>query len=286
MSCKMRVEKTRLRYMTEKDLPAVLQMASEEGWISNLSEFQMFMDLNPFGCFVCVSKSKVIGSIMTFFYEKSAWIGNFLVSKEYRSKGIGKCLFRQVIDYLELRKREQIFLNSSTQGKKLYEKFGFNEIIKVDRWQGKIENNGYLFKKDPKTFPDIIEALKIDIGLWNDYRFELMSYLSNSRNLKLSYNLEGFIMYGKIGKVVTIGPWELNSKSKKIAEQLFCVCLSEIESSYEIFLDVPEVNIIAKEILEKYGFKKVGSTFFMSRGENPKIKFKNIFSFATMGSVG
>ena len=275
-----------IRNITKRDLGAIIRLSDQEGWISDLSEFQMFIDLNPLGCFVCVSKHKVIGSIMTFLNEKSAWIGNFLVSKEYRRKGIGKCLFRKVIDYLELRKREQIFLNSSDQGKKLYKKFGFNEIIKVDRWQGEIGNNEYLFKKEPKFFPDIIEALKIDIGLWNDCRFELMSYLSSSRNLQLSYNSEGFLMYGKIGKVVTIGPWELKSKSKKKAEQLFSVCLSEIKPGFEIFLDVPEVNIIAKEILEKYGFKKIGSTFFMSRGENPKIKFKNIFSFATMGSVG
>ena len=275
-----------IRYMTEKDLPAILQMASEEGWISDLVEFETFIEINPFGCFVCVKDNKVVGSIMTFHHTESAWIGNFIVSKKYRGRGIGKKLLSQAIEYLDRKKKKQIYLNADFDAENLYEKFGFKKIMPVNRWQGKTAKSIKNIEGLQESIPDVFDFIKLDASLWKDERFFLITQLSFLRYACSHYEPSGFLMYGGVGCVGTIGPWELKNGDKKVAEKLFISGLAKLKSRNKILLDVPAVNKEAERILAKYNFKNIGSTMFMCRGKLPKIDFDGIFSFATMGSMG
>ena len=286
MSSGMRVGKARIRYMVEKDLPAILRMASEEGWLSNLSEFQMFIEYNPFGCFVYTEGDRVIGSVMTFHHTKSAWVGNFIVAKEYRGKGIGKKLFARAIEYLDKKKKKRIYLNAAYEAKKMYEKFGFRKIVPVNRWQGKAVKFANNMESSRETIPDILGFVKVDAFLWKDERFSLISQLSLLRFSRLCLEPPGFLIYGNTGKAVTIGPWEVEGGDEDAAERLFASALSKLKPDKKIFLDVPSLNKKAEKILTKYKFKIIGSTLFMCRGNPPKIRFGGIFSFATMGSMG
>lgn len=275
-----------VRYTTENDLSAILRMASEEGWISNLSELQMFIEYNPLGCFVCAEDDRIIGSIMTFHHTKSAWIGNFIVSKEYRGRGIGKKLLSQAIEYLDRKKKKQIYLNATYEAKKLYEKFGFRDVTVVNRWQGEVTKSINNMENLQEAIPDILGFVKLDTSLWKDERFSLISQLSFLRRSQSYFKPPGFLMYGDTGNIITIGPWELRGGNEDIAEKLFLSALSNLKSENKIFLDVPSINKKAERVLVKYKFKIIGSTLFMCCGKLPKIHFDEIFSFATMGSMG
>ena len=275
-----------VRYMTEEDLPAILQMASEEGWLFDLVEFQTFLEINPFGCFVYVKDKKVVGSIMTFRHTKSAWIGNFIVSKEYRGKDIGKGLLSWAIEYLDRKGGEQIYLNAAYEAGKLYEEFGFRKVIPVNRWQGEVTGSIKNIENLQETIFDTLDFVKLDSFLWKDERFYLISQLSSLRHSRSYSEPPGFLMYGNVGDIITIGPWEVKSENNDTAEKLFISVLSNLKSKSKIFLDVPSINKKAEKILIKYKFKIIGSTLFMCRGRLPNIGFNGIFSFATMGSMG
>ncbi len=272
--------------MIEKDLPIILQMAVEEGWISDLAEFRIFTEFNPFGCFVCDKDNKIIGSIMTFSHNKSSWIGNFIVSKEYRGKGIGKKFLSKVIEYLDKKGKKQIYLIADYKAEKLYEKFGFRKVMPIDRWQGEAKKYSNNMKNIPETIPDITGFVELDASIWKDERFFLIAQFLFLRRSVSYFNPFGFLMYGNMGEVITIGPWELKDGNKSIAEKLFISALSNLKPKSKIFLDVPSINKNAEEILTKYNFKVIGSTMFMCRGKLPKIHFDEIFSFTTMGSIG
>lgn len=278
--------KREIRYTTEEDLPAILQMALEEGWISDLIEFQIFIELNPFSCFVYVEDGKVVGSIMTFQHSQSAWIGNFVVSRERRGRGIGRELLTRAINCLEEKKKKQIFLNAACGAEGLYEKFGFKKVMPVSRWRGKAAKSVEKGMNFRRNIPDIFNFLKVDTSLWKDERFSLITQLSLTRCICFHYKPSGFLMYGKAGRVVIVGPWELENGDEKTAEKLFTSGLSELEPQSEVLLDVPSVNKKAERILSKHNFEVVSSTLFMCRGKLPKINFDGIFSFATMGSMG
>ena len=286
MSLRKKAIKTHIRYMTEKDLPIVLQMAAKEGWISNFFEFQTFIEFNPFGCFVYVEDRKIIGAIMTFLHTQSAWISNFIVSKKYRGRGVGSSLLFQAIEYLDRKGKKQIYLNAAYKAKSLYEKFGFKEVIRVNRWQGKAAGFINNMEISHKAIPDILRFVKLDAFLWKDERFSLISHFSFFRYHQSSLYPFGFLMYGKVGNIITIGPWELKGGDKDIAEKLFISAISKLDTKSKIFLDVPSINKKAERILMKYKFKIASSTLFMCRGRLPNICFDEIFSFATMGSMG
>ena len=276
----------RIRYIVEEDLPAILRMAHDEGWKSDFSEFQMFIEFNPFGCFVCVDGDKVIGCVMTFCHDKSAWIGNFIVSMKYRGKGIGSKLLSRAIEYLDNKKKKQIYLNAAYKAKGLYEKFGFKDVISVNRWQGEAAEFVNNVEDSQEIIPDIFSFIELDTSLWKDERFYLISQISSLRHVQSHSCPFGFLMYGKVDNVTTIGPWELKGGKEDISERLFVSALSNLCSGSKVLLDVPSTNEEAEELLSKYGFKIVGATMFMCRGRLPKIHFNEIFSFATMGSMG
>lgn len=275
-----------IRYMTEKDLPAILQMALQEGWKSDLIEFRMFIEFNPLGCFVCTNARQVIGAITTFCHNKSAWIGNFIVAEKYRGQGIGKKLFSRAIEYLDKKKKKQIYLNAAYKAKGLYAKFGFADIISVNRWQGKAVKSMQDVCRLQKSIPDILNFIKLDSFLWKDERFSLISQLFSLRHVQSYIKPQGILMYGNVGDIITVGPWELRGNNKDAAEELFVSTFFNIQTKSKIVLDVPAVNKKAERILNKYNFRIVGSTIFMCRGKLPKIHFNEIFSFATMGSMG
>ncbi|MCK4797130.1 MAG: GNAT family N-acetyltransferase [Spirochaetes bacterium] len=276
-----------IRNMTKQDLPVILQITSKQGWISSLAELRIFIESNPLGCFVCVVDNNIIGVIMTFCHTKSSWIGNFIVAKEYRGKGIGKMLLSQALKFLDAKKKKQIYLNASCKAIKLYEKFGFKNIMPVNRWQGRatkpINANMEIL---PKSIPDILNIVKLDALLWRDQRLSLISRISRSRCSYFNFKPYGFLMFDDKDNIISIGPWELKSGDEDIAEKLLLSTLFNLESNSKIFLDVPSINKKAEKLLTKYNFKIIGSTMFMCRGRSPKIHFNEIYSFATMGSMG
>ncbi len=275
-----------IRHMNKEDLPAILQMALEEGWISDLSEFLMFLKFNPKGCFVCTIDDWVIGSIMTFCHSKSAWIGNFIVAKEYRGKGIGKELLFRAINYLNKEKKEQIFLNAAEQAEELYKRFGFKRVVPVNRWLGRAVKPVNSVENLSEVIPDCSSFVELDALLWKEERFFLISRFLSLRNFKSHLEPFGFLMYGGIRDFITIGPWELETENEDIAEKLFVSALSDLKFGSKIVLDVPSTNKIAEKILIKYKFEIISSTLFMCRGKVPEINFGGIFSFASMGSMG
>lgn len=58
-------------------------------------------------------------------------IERMAVLKEYRMKGVGRALIREILDqYVINRKQDQITLNSQIDAKDFYKKFGFVEVGK------------------------------------------------------------------------------------------------------------------------------------------------------------
>ena len=284
--CAEEVRKMHIRHMNKEDLPAILQMTLEEGWISDLNEFRMFIEFNPQGCFVCTEGDRVIGSIMTFCHSKSAWIGNFIVAKEYRAKGIGKELLSRAINYLNKEKKEQFFLNAAYQAEELYKRFGFKRVVPVNRWLGRALNPVNSVENLSEVIPDCSSFVELDAFLWKEERFSLIFRFLSSRNYQVYLNPFGFLMYGGIRDFIAVGPWELESENEDIAEKLFVSALSDLKSESKIVLDVPSTNKLAEKILIKYKFEIISSTLFMCRGRVPEIHFGRIFSFASMGSMG
>src|SRR5438093_626515 len=72
-----------LRQMTHADIPAGLRLCRAAGWNQLESDWRCFLELNPEGCRVAESESRVAGTVTTLRYEaKFSWISMVLVDPE------------------------------------------------------------------------------------------------------------------------------------------------------------------------------------------------------------
>lgn len=80
---------------------------------------------------VCEVDGKIVGYIGAIYDFWDGEILNIAVKNEYRKQGIGEKLMQEIIDFLRLEKKENVFLEvrkSNFPAQKLYEKLGFVKI--------------------------------------------------------------------------------------------------------------------------------------------------------------
>lgn len=80
---------------------------------------------------VCEVDGKIVGYIGAIYDFWDGEILNIAVKNEYRKQGIGEKLMQEIIDFLRLEKKENVFLEvrkSNFPAQKLYEKLGFIKI--------------------------------------------------------------------------------------------------------------------------------------------------------------
>ena len=80
---------------------------------------------------VCEVDGKIVGYIGAIYDFWDGEILNIAVKNEYRKQGIGEKLMQEIIDFLCLEKKENVFLEvrkSNFPAQKLYEKLGFIKI--------------------------------------------------------------------------------------------------------------------------------------------------------------
>ncbi len=269
--------------MCHSDITELLEFTNKAGWVSDAQEYGFVLNNNPEGCFTLEVDGEVAGGIATILYNHSAWIGNFIVREELRSRGLGTELFINALNFLEMRVRT-IYLTASPRATSMYTRFGFSPIMRINRWRYRGENTRK--KGDYISTPhDNKEAIIMDNLSWKDDRSILLEYNFNKSRIFLNRLPDGFLVIIEIAGVDIIAPWEVKGGNHKTAESLLSEALYFIENR-GVILDVPENNRYAENLLKEYGFYISGYTWFMVKGKLPDINFDNIFAMASPGSIG
>jgi len=260
--------------METEDLGILLEMAHVEGWSSEMLEFELYTQLNPDGCFTCIADNNVVGGVMTFAYPNSGWIGNLVVDRQYRLKGLGKALFRRALRRLSHLPTQLLCASPMAVG--LYSSFGFNKVIDIFRWECK--DRAFI---PVNNEPDLKKILRLDKKYWNEDRSKMLEAFIEHRSYLC--NNSACFGYGKNMDHWTIGPWIGNDRDA--AAEILDRSMIEKKGD-RILVDVPAQNTSAWDILNALGFEVVGKTVFMCKGKFPDIAFDNIYGFASMGSKG
>lgn len=115
-----------VRPLSGQHLGPIIELMNTEGWYYyDRRELERYLSLGQ-DCFSLVDGSRVIGCLFTTDYGNQAWLGNILVAREYRSRGIAADLIRGVVSYLVERKNISAFrLGSVPLAIGLYKKIGF-----------------------------------------------------------------------------------------------------------------------------------------------------------------
>jgi GNAT superfamily N-acetyltransferase len=115
------------------------------GWEDILPFYNFYT--NAAFCFPIkvIIDQKIVGIGTTIIHHDIAWLGHIIVHPDFRNKGIGSGITQQLVDSLQTRHCNTIYLIATDLGAPVYEKLGFET------------DTEYLFFKDIK----VEQSLKI-----------------------------------------------------------------------------------------------------------------------------
>jgi len=263
---------------SHEDVNAFLALAAEENWICGRWEFDFLLRHFPQGCLAARSGGAPIAFVTSIKYGKSGWIGNLVVRKDFRGKGIGSNLLKKVLETLVDAGARTIWLTASEAGKTIYERFGFDTVDIIKRWFGS-GTGGVGGGSDDFSLAEILE---MDQAGWGDIREAILKEVLERGTVDFCHG--GFLIGQTVDEGVQLGPW--SAAIRETAGKLLDGVRMRLEEDTRVFLDVPVRNVDAAMLLHSRGFTIEGSALLMFLGELPDYDPTRIYALATMGSMG
>ena len=247
--------------MEKVDLPEAFALANSEGWNQTESDWKFLLN-NPHNkCIAALVDNKLAGTAIALVYsDRLAWIGMVLVSRSYRSMGIGRQLMTEIIKRLE--NTECIKLDATPAGQPLYESLGFRSEYSLVRMTAekvkRIKTDSIMVSISQLTQHSLEKVIEADEGIFGMSRAELLSYLYNNapdRSLILNEgsSVSGYFLGRKGTRFNYLGP--LCANTGENAELLLASALSKLEGS-SAAVDVFANRTGFIPLLENAGFIK------------------------------
>jgi GNAT superfamily N-acetyltransferase len=166
------------RLLFESDIPAAMRLKEAAGWNQTEDDWRRLLLLEPNGCFGVIKDGALAGTTTTTTYGQDlAWIGMVLVDPQHRRQGIAAKLMSVALDYLN-GKVDTIKLDATSQGKPVYEKFGFQVESVVERWIGTASATSCSVQREEIVNRDAVrELLDLDRLAFNADRSSLIRML-------------------------------------------------------------------------------------------------------------
>jgi GNAT superfamily N-acetyltransferase len=243
-----------------EDIALFLRLATVENWVAEKWEFDFLLSEFSQGCFTARGEDgQVAGFVTALRHDRSGWIGNLIVSAEYRGQGIGKQLFVKAFEALLSSGVETIWLTASASGKALYVAYGFSCIDTVIRWTG----TGRQRHATHDATDEITSAgpfvSGIDCQAWGDRREALLE--ATVGRGKLLQEETGFTVIQPCGAAHQFGPF--TARDSATAERIFDAAHGRILHGSKIYLDAPASNRAALRLFNRKRLRIAGSTELM-----------------------
>jgi GNAT superfamily N-acetyltransferase len=200
-------------FQNRSDLEFTSSLTKTEGWHSEtLLELQSFFEHDPEGCFLYEVNGTPVGICIATAYHQSGFIGELIVTKQFRDQGIGRALIQAAILYLQIKQIQAIFLDGVQKAIPLYEELGFVPICRSLRFFGQIpaEESPDVRSMNAEDLQEVFQLDKQTFG--DDRSFFLNKRWQNYPDLALVWRqnqqIAGYL-FGRvgIGGWVTVGPW-------------------------------------------------------------------------------
>lgn len=227
----------------------------------------------------------VIGCVTAFAHHRAVWIGNLIVRSEWRGQGFGSRLIKHTLNWTESRFMETTLLAADSRAVPLYRRLGFKPLAPIYRWRRE-KTTQLRLKQQLGDKYSLRRIVSLDAACWNDNRAKLFDLISSGRTCLMAPENNGFLMSGRVGDYLVIGPGAVAWPDRVLVEHLFDRSLSKIGGNRPVVLDAFPANRALSKILDARGFSVVSSTLLMYRGRQPAIKFHNVLATATLGSMG
>jgi predicted GNAT family acetyltransferase len=257
--------------MTYRDFAFAIKLTDTMNWDLTEKDLKLMMTLEPEGCFVTSSGAEKVGIITTIHFDRIGWIGNVIVNRRYRSKGIGSLLVKHAVDYLVNKSVTTIGLYSYVDTVPFYEKMGFKKNSNFIRLvgQGSARHLG-LNAPERLVESDLQDVINLDKLCVRGSRERLLTRMfTDSRDLcyatRKNKRLVCFIMADWYKK--EIGPWVCHPSYDGEAINLLKAVLNKL-AGLEVRIGVPERKRKILNALKDMNFTEEFKVVRMYYGES------------------
>ncbi len=264
-----------LRQFTPDDIPAAVEIAHQIGWIHQDSDFERLLYWSPEGCF-CIDEADrgIVGTVTTTSYGRElAWIGMVIVAPDRQRRGLGGQLTRAAMDYLITQHTQRIMLDATDAGRPLYERMGFRNVYKVERWEGRASTYlGPRARQMRSADLDAVFTLDRTLSglnrqhvlqhLWDE--FPALAWIDEARG-----EVGGYLFGREIAHGVQLGPWM--SWTTAAAERLLRLAFEQLQGR-QITLQIPDQNGRSLLLARNHNLKRIRYATRMIYGEAQPVK--------------
>ncbi len=252
-----------VRTMTRQELDLAVAWAAAEGWNPGLHDADSFYAADPTGFLIGYLGNEPIASISAVKYGDSfGFIGFYIVRPEYRGRGYGIQIWNAAMAYLSGR---TVGLDGVLAQQENYQKSGFTLAYRNIRYQG---TGGGEHPTDSKLVPlstiPFDEVCAYDQPFFHDNRTSfLKSWIAQPESTALGVlgtdaKLAGYGVIRPCQSGFKIGP--LFADSPQLAEDLFLALKAGAPNEAPVFLDIPEVNPAAQELVQRHAMVSMFET--------------------------
>jgi len=269
--------------MTLQELDFAIDLAAIEGWNPGLYDAECFHAADPNGFLVGLLDGKPIASLSAVKYKGNfGFLGLYIVKPEFRGQGYGKQLWNAAIDYLQ---GCTIGLDGVVEQQPNYKKSGFTLAYRNIRYQGvgggEVIENPQIKKLSGLPFEEVKRYDRLFFPAERDAF--LSRWISQPQSTALGImkgeRLCGYGVIRTCRNGYKIGP--LCADQPLFAEALFNALCASVPKESAVFLDIPEANPAALDLVARYNMQKVFETARMYAGAAPELPVQNIFGITT-----
>lgn len=233
-----------------------LEWANSEGWNPGLHDATTFFQIDPAGFWLAQLDDKPVASISAAQWNDDfAFIGLYIVVPEERGKGYGWQLWQHV---LQTHQGKCLALDGVVAQQANYVKSGFQLAHRSLRWSG---HAGQFTGKSPQVVPlhqlDRNEVIRLDCAVSPADRPQYIKAWLEQPDTR-SW---GIASHGSVDALAVARPcqtgWKIGplvAKTPEQARELLHACCTGLASDTPVFVDAPEPNRAAQELLGGAGF--------------------------------
>ncbi|MEP0190244.1 MAG: GNAT family N-acetyltransferase [Erythrobacter sp.] len=258
---------TRYRTTTLSELSLILNWAAAEGWNPGVDDAEAFLAADPESFFVAVDQQdEPIASISIVNHTSGfAFLGLYIVRKEFRGRGIGLGLWNHALQHAGSR---TVGLDGVEAQQENYRASGFIYSGATTRFTGRIagRQGRYIYTVRPQDIPSLIQLEAAASGVSKPAY--LGPWLTGSGNRttfvkRYQSDIVGFCTIRTCQTGAKIGP--LVAADIDVARELIAHAATGIGGP--ISMDVPSTSIALNELCQTMGWQAGFRTARMYKGK-------------------
>jgi ribosomal protein S18 acetylase RimI-like enzyme len=280
-----------IRNMARSEVDALVGWAAQEGWNPGLNDAELFWTTDPEAFIAAELEGQLIaGGAITSYQGAFGFMGLFIVVPELRGRGLGNTLWHARRERLlaRLRPGAGIGLDGVFEMQDYYAKGGFVFSHRDIRFRAEIPERPEIPAAGNENIIPLAEVPFDQVLDYDRTCFPaprptfLTGWISQPDALALACRRDGKLSgYGvarRCQEGCKIGP--LFADDARAAEALYAH-LAELAAGGPLFLDAPENNPPALELVHRHGMKEVFGCARMYLGPPPDLAHHRIFGVTT-----